>query len=78
MRVVMRVCDESGDESVGSWGLRGRMTQRQRNNFRIISDNATSDNFSASRQCRVVAKIVASAHLCCSVPVLLALYTIEA
>ena len=37
--------------------------QRQRDNFRIISDNATSDNFSASRHWRVVAKIVASAQL---------------
>ena len=32
--------------------------------FAKIGDNATSDIFSASRHCRVVAKIVASAQLC--------------
>ena len=38
--------------------------QRQRANIRKIGDNATSDIYSASRHCRVVAKIVTSAQLC--------------
>ena len=48
-------------EKGGGYNLRG---QRQRDNIRTISDDATSDHFLASQHCRFLAKLIASAQLC--------------